>query len=37
MINLYLKNGETHTLPETKIAPKNGWSEYYIPIGEAYF
>ena len=25
------------TLPETNIAPKNGWLEYYCPIGEAYF
>jgi len=24
------------TLPETNIAPKNGWLEYF-PIGEAYF
>ena len=22
------------TLPETNIAPKNGWLEYYFPIGE---
>ena len=28
----------THgTLPETNIAPKNGWLEYYVCIGEAYF
>ena len=26
-----------HTLPETNIAPKNQWLEYYFPIGEAYF
>ena len=26
-----------HTLPESNIAPKNGWLEYYFPIGEAYF
>ncbi len=26
-----------HTLPETNIAPTNGWLEYYFPIGEAYF
>ena len=26
-----------HTLPETNIAPENGWLEYYFPIGEAYF
>ena len=25
------------TLPETNIAPKNGWLESYFPIGEAYF
>ena len=23
--------------PETNIAPKNGWLEYYFPIREAYF
>ena len=26
-----------NTLPETNIAPKNGWLEYYFPIGKAYF
>ena len=26
-----------YTLPETNIAPKNGWLEYYFPIEEAYF
>ena len=26
-----------YTLPETNIAPKNGWLEYYFPIGMAYF
>ena len=25
------------TLPETNIAPKNGWLEYYFPIGKAHF
>ena len=25
------------TLPETNIAPENGWLEDYFPIGEAYF
>ena len=25
------------TLPETNIAPENGWLEYYFPIGEASF
>ncbi len=24
-------------LPETNIAPENGWLEYYFPIGIAYF
>ena len=28
---------EVGTLPETNIAPTNGWLEYYFPIGEAYF
>ena len=27
----------TSTPPETNVAPKNGWLEYYFPIGEAYF
>ena len=25
------------TLPETNIAPENGWLEYHFPIGMAYF
>ena len=25
------------TLPETNMAPENGWLEYYFPIGKAYF
>ena len=25
------------TLPETNIAPENGWLEYYFPIGKPYF
>ena len=25
------------TLPETNIAPENGWLECYFPIGKAYF
>ena len=25
------------TLPETNIAPENGWLEYYFPFGKAYF
>ena len=27
----------TLTLPETNIAPENGWLEYYFPIGDACF
>ena len=29
--------GDIYTLPETNIAPENGWLEYYFPIGMAYF
>ena len=25
------------TLPESNIAPENGWLEYYFPFGMAYF
>ena len=25
------------TLPETNIAPENGWLEYYFPFGMFYF
>ena len=25
------------TLPETNIAPENGWLEYYFPFGMGYF
>ena len=28
---------QEYTLPETNIGPKNGWLEYYFPIGKAYF
>ena len=28
---------ERYTIPETNIAPKNGWLEYHFPIQEAYF
>ena len=28
---------EKGTLPETNIAPENGWLESYFPIGMAYF
>ena len=31
------RNPTEYTLPETNIAPTNGWLEYYFPIGEAYF
>ena len=26
-----------YTLPETNIAPENGWLDNYFPIGMAYF
>ena len=26
-----------NTLPETNIAPENGWLEDYFPFGKAYF
>jgi len=26
-----------YTLPKTNIAPENGWLEYYLPFGMAYF
>ena len=29
--------GRKGTLPETNIAPENGWLEYDFPMGEAYF
>ena len=28
---------EMVTLPETNIAPENGWLEYYFPFGMTYF
>ena len=28
---------DVFTLPETNIAPENGWLEYYFPIGEPNF
>ena len=28
---------QRNTLPETNIAPKNGWLEYLFPLGMAYF
>ncbi len=27
----------SYTLPETNIAPENGWLEYQFPFGKAYF
>ncbi len=32
-----LLGNELHSLKLTAKAPKNGWLEYYSPIGEAYF
>ena len=32
--NIYIP---LYTLPETNIAPENGWLEYYFPIEMAYF
>ncbi len=29
----FLRILRVFTLPETNIAPKNGWLEYYFPIG----
>ena len=34
---LLLVSGRVYTLPETNIAPKNGWLEYYFPIGKVTF
>ena len=34
LIKIYLEN---YTLPETNIAPENGWLEDYFPFGKAYF
>ena len=28
---------DLYTLPETNIAPENGWLEDVFPIGKAYF
>ena len=28
---------DIYTLPETNIAPENGWLEYYFPFGMIYF
>ena len=37
--NIYVREKPVlgNTLPETNIAPTNGWLEYYFPIGEVYF
>ena len=32
-----VRGDKLSTLPETNIAPKNGWLEYYFPIGMAHF
>ncbi len=37
MITCNFSSVKYTTLPETNIAPENGWLEYYFPIGEAYF
>ena len=34
---MYIYIYTLYTLPETDIAPKDGWLEYYFPLGEAYF
>ncbi len=36
-VQWYRKQNREHNLPETIIAPENGWLEYYFPIGEVYF
>ena len=36
-VGLFTSKNNSDTLPETNIAPENGWLEYYFPIGEAYF
>ena len=36
-LELHQETPESTTLPETNIAPENGWLEYYFPNGEAYF
>ena len=35
--NASLDFASTGTLPETNIAPENGWLEYYFPFGKAHF
>ena len=37
LISAVLTHSLLISLPETNIAPENGWLEYYFPIGEAYF
>ena len=32
-----MADNKLSTLPETNIAPENGWLEYYFPFGKAYF
>ena len=32
-----LQNQKLGTLPETNMAPENGWLEDYFPVGMTYF
>ena len=36
-MGVILTANHLYTLPETNIAPKNGWLEYYFPFRMAYF
>ena len=36
-IHDYVRLPEDGTLPETNIAPENGWLEDYFPIGKGTF
>jgi len=31
------KSLKRYTLPETNMAPENGWLEYWFPLGKPYF
>ena len=35
--SFFWRGTNINSLPETNIAPENGWLEYYFPIGMAYF
>ena len=35
--NIWKKWLRNDTLPETNMAPENGWLEYWFPLGMAYF